>query len=223
MIVKDLTGNLGTATAENGGKLSVWGVFTNAQDLTVHASKLSLGGTWTNTGTITVTSASSLDLGGNWVNNGVINATRENCRAGRMAVLEGAANGYVHFNRKSGAIVALDGADGGSDRTRAFLYDLSMHIVSTPPDYLHESDVPAEILEKEKEIAREKAKKDGKPDQILDKIADGAARKFLNERVFLNQGYFKEPKKKVSDMLAAFNKETGGEAAIKGFARFEIG
>ncbi|MEA3503864.1 MAG: translation elongation factor Ts [Bacteroidota bacterium] len=98
-------------------------------------------------------------------------------------------------------------------------HEVAMQIAAMNPAGLDESDVPAEILEKELEIGREQARKEGKPEQIIEKIAQGKLNKFLKENTLVNQESIREAKTSVKDYL----KKTDKDLAVTKFFRLELG
>ena len=117
---------------------------------------------------------------------------------------------YLHHNKKVGVLVGVDGEV--SDET---LNDLCMHIAFTDPMGIRPEDIPAALVEKEKEFARQEAIDSGKPPEIAEKMVQGKMRKFLAERALLEQDFVRDDKKKVKDVL--------GGLKVKAFARFAVG
>lgn len=117
---------------------------------------------------------------------------------------------YVHFNGKVGVMIGLDGP---IDDT--LLADLCMHVAFANPIGISGNDIPADVIAKEKEIARDKAIQAGKKPEIAEKMVDGAVRKFLEANALLEQPFVKDDKKKVKDLL--------GKTNITAFARFAVG
>jgi len=134
----------------------------------------------------------------------------ENLVLDQVEILSGGSvvGSYVHSNRKIGAIVALD---GGSEEVAR---DVAMHATAMSPICATPDEVPTELIEKEREIAREQLANEGKPEQIIDKIIDGKIRKFCAERALSSQNFVKDPSQTVEKFL--------GEAKIVGFIRAEI-
>ena len=136
----------------------------------------------------------------------------------------GTVEGYIHGNGKVGVLVA---AKCDSDKTceaiRPILKNIAMHIAAMNPAYLNEDAVPAEVIEKEKEIAIEQLKKEGKPENIWDKILPGKIKRFLKDNTLVNQPFVMDDKKRVGEVLNAAAKEAGGTAKIVEFIRFELG
>jgi elongation factor Ts len=117
---------------------------------------------------------------------------------------------YVHHNGKVGVLVGVEGEL--SDET---LNDLCMHIAFADPVGVTTEDVPAEMVEKEKQFASEEAADSGKPPEIVEKIVTGKVQKFLASNALLEQPFVRDDKKKVKDIL--------GDARVTAFARFAVG
>jgi elongation factor Ts len=115
---------------------------------------------------------------------------------------------YVHSNKKVAGICVLS---GGSMEIAS---DIAMQIAAMSPKYLNPEVVPAEVLDKEKEIYREQLKGENKPEQIWDKIIAGKINKFYEENCLVNQVFIKDDTKKISDLL--------GSAIIAEWARFSL-
>jgi len=138
----------------------------------------------------------------------------EKIELGDYALLEGEyVYPYVHYNKKVGAIVAFNKVV-----SEEVAKNIAMHITAMNPIALDEADVPEEIVQKEKEIAIEQARQQGKPDHILERIAEGKLKKFFKERTLLNQPLFNNPDLTIRDYLA---KDGGGASIIK-FKRLSV-
>jgi len=122
----------------------------------------------------------------------------------------GALGGYLHGVR-IGVLVDVGGADEELAR------DLAMHVAASHPLCIDEEDVPAETLEKEKEIFRAQAADSGKSDEIIEKMVAGRIQKFLKENTLLGQPFVKDPDRTVGSLL----EEKG--AQVHYFERFEVG
>jgi elongation factor Ts len=98
-----------------------------------------------------------------------------------------------------------------------------MHIAAAAPDWVSREEVPQDVLEKEKEIYKEQALKSGKPEKILDKIAEGRLAKFYSERCLLEQPFVKDTDKTIKQLLDELMGKTGEKCEIRRFARFQLG
>lgn len=117
---------------------------------------------------------------------------------------------YAHGNRIS-VLVAMEGGDEVVAR------DVAMHIAASNPQFIGADQVPADVLDKEREILIEQAKGEGKPEEIVAKMVEGRVRKFLAEITLEGQAFVKDPDTTVAKLLAANN------AKVTGFVRYEVG
>ena len=148
-------------------------------------------------------------------------------RGKTLSVDNGLIVSYVHTAiapglGKIGVLVALK-SDASQDKLEELGKGIAMHIAATKPEFLTEADVPATKIDSEKEIARELAKKSGKPDNIVEKMVEGRVKKFYEENVLLNQVYIMDSNKKISDLLKDFEKETGKKVEIQEYVFFVLG
>ena len=116
---------------------------------------------------------------------------------------------YSHMGGKIGALVALDAAEAGE-----LARELAMQVAAGNPRYVDPEDVDEAEIEKEKEIGRETLLKEGKPENIIDKILEGKIKKYCDEICLTKQEYIKDDKKKVEQILS--------EAKITGFVNFSL-
>ncbi len=145
-------------------------------------------------------------------------------RADREAK-EGIVASYLHGD-KIGVLVEVNSETdfvARSDDFRAFARDVAMHVAAANPEYLNPEDVPAKILEKEKEIELDKLKKEGKPANILDKIWDGKKDKFFAENCLMKQSFVKNPDLTIEDLLNEVIGKIGEKIEIRRFVRYEVG
>ena len=146
-------------------------------------------------------------------------------RAGR-ATGEGIIATYVHAGDKLGVMVEINCETdfvARTDQFKAFGKDVAMHIAASAPLCVDREQVDAALLEKEREIYREQAVKEGKPEKILDKIVDGRVEKYYSEVVLLEQPFVKDSDKSVGDFLKEIIGALGENIVIKRFARFRLG
>lgn len=136
----------------------------------------------------------------------------ENIGVRRIAVVEaGVVDGYVHSNNRIATLVALDGGNGELAR------DIAMHVTAVNPRVVRAEDMPAEEVEKEKDIIRAQPDMAGKPAEIVEKMMGGRINKFLKENSLLDQPFVKNPEQTVG----ALAKSAGAE--VKNFVRYEVG
>lgn len=109
---------------------------------------------------------------------------------------------YIHPGNRLSTIVGFNQADVDAQVTK----DVAMQVAAMNPVAVNKADVPAEVVEKELEIAKEKFRQEGKPEAMLDKISQGALEKFFKENTLLNQAFIKENKQTVSEFLKSQDK-----------------
>ncbi len=152
----------------------------------------------------------------------------ENMVVKSVVRLGGTVNGYVHFDRKTCAIVQAevgDPAKAKSPEVAALLRDVAMHSVAFVPTPLavDRSGVPANVIAAEKEIFVKRALESGKPQQIVDKIIGGQVDKFIAERALLEQPFVKNPDVTVGKLCEQTAKALGTTIKVVRFERFQIG
>src|SRR3954469_9288504 len=148
-------------------------------------------------------------------------------RAAVLEVSEGAIVSYVHNQvapglGKIGVLVALESA-APADTLQALGKQLAMHVAAAHPLALSAEELPAELIERERGIALEKAKESGKPQNIAEKMVEGGLAKFRKENALLTQLFVRDNKTPVADVVAAAAKDAGAEITIKDFVRFQLG
>lgn len=141
--------------------------------------------------------------------------------------LEEAPNGeivdYVHHGSKLGVLVKVDNVTGEkAELFRPLVKDFAMQVAAMKPGYTYREEVEKTVIEKEIEIYKELARKEGKPEQILDKIATGKLNKYYEENCLFEQAYIKDNAKKISDLISEFNKANSAEAKLVLFKRFHL-
>jgi len=135
----------------------------------------------------------------------------------------GMVSSYIHAGGKIGVMVELSGASPGSPGASALAKDLAMQVAAANPTYVRRKDVPAEVVEHEKSIYRDQAKASGKPDKILDRIAEGKLEKYFADFCLVEQAFIKDPDRKVGQLLAEAGKAAGAEISVRRFVRFQVG
>jgi elongation factor Ts len=139
---------------------------------------------------------------------------------------EGMVGSYIHMNGKIGVLVEVNCESDFVARNEEFkelLKNIAMHIAAARPKYIAPADVPADEMEKEKDIIREQFKDSKKPPQIVEKIVEGKLAKFYEEVCLLEQPFIKDDKTRIKDLLAAFIAKFKENTRVSRFARFEIG
>jgi elongation factor Ts len=146
-------------------------------------------------------------------------------RAGR-ATKEGAVQSYIHMGGKIGVLVEVNCETdfvAKTDDFVEFVKNIAMHIAATNPVAIVPEDVPRELIDKEKEIYRAQAVEMGKPEKMIDKIAEGKLNKFFKENCLMDQAYVRDPNMTVKDYLNDVIAKTGEKITVKRFARYQIG
>ena len=154
----------------------------------------------------------------------------ENQTLRRAAILEvgqGLVASYVHNAvsdglGKIGVLVALESA-APAERLAPLGRQLAMHVAAANPLALDDSGIDAALLERERDIAREKASTSGKPPKIIEKMIEGGVRKFASENALMSQVFVIDGKSKIADVVAKAAKDAGEAIALKGFVRFQLG
>lgn len=133
---------------------------------------------------------------------------------------------YIHFGGRIGVLVELASDAEGVATAPAFrelAHDIAMHSAAANPKYLVRDEIPAEVIDKEKEIYEQLAKNEGKPEKAIPKIVEGRVNKFYAEACLLEQAFVKDPDKTIKTLIADKAKELGGKIELKRFARLELG
>ncbi len=146
-------------------------------------------------------------------------------RAGRQAS-EGQIMSYIHAGGKLGVMVEVNCETDFTGKTpefSAFAKDLAMHIAASNPLCVSEEDLPAEVVERERQIYRAQALDQGKPEKIVDKIVEGKLKKFVKENCLLCQPFVKDPDKTIEDLLNEMRASTGENVQVRRFVRYQLG
>src|ERR687891_197342 len=150
-------------------------------------------------------------------------------REGRIAA-EGIVGSYIHMGGKVGVLVELNCETdfvARGDEFQQLVKDIAMHIAAAEPRYVSREEVPENVIEKEREIARAQAKNDpknaNKPEQVIDKIVEGRINKYYEETVLLDQPFVKDPAKTVAELVTEKIAKTGEKITIRRFTRYKMG
>ncbi|MBI1962607.1 MAG: translation elongation factor Ts [Candidatus Rokubacteria bacterium] len=141
---------------------------------------------------------------------------------------EGAVGAYIHPGAKLGVLVEVDCETDFVAKTEAFrelVRDLGMQVAAASPAWVSREDIPAAVVEKEREIYRDQLADQKKPPQVVDKIIEGKLEKFYSEQCLLEQPFIKDAsgKTRVKDLVDGVNAKTGERVVVKRFARFQVG
>jgi elongation factor Ts len=146
-------------------------------------------------------------------------------KAGRETA-EGLVVSYIHPGNKIGVLLEVNCETDFVARTeqfQEFAKNLAMQVAAAAPLAVDREGIPAELVEKERELYRTQALEEGKPENVLEKIVDGRIEKFYAESVLLDQVYIKDNEKKVGDLLKETIAALGENIRIARFSRFQLG
>lgn len=155
--------------------------------------------------------------------------TKAEQKASRVAA-EGAVGSYIHMGGKVGVLVEINCETDFVARGAEFqqlVKDVAMHIAASEPRYATREEVPADVLDKEREILRDQLKNDpkhaNKPAAVAEKIVEGRVNKFYEENVLLDQPFVKDPAKTIADLVKEKIASTGEKISIRRFSRYKMG
>jgi len=146
-------------------------------------------------------------------------------KSGRITS-EGLVSSYIHAGGKIGVLVEVNCETdfvARTDEFQAFVKDICMQIAATNPQGVSREDIPAEVVEREKQIYRTQALESGKPEKIVDRIVSGKLEKFYQENCLLEQPFVKDTDKTVEDLVKEMIAKTGENIGIRRFVRFVMG
>ena len=146
-------------------------------------------------------------------------------KADRIAA-EGLVYSYIHMGGKIGVLVEVNCETDFVSRSENFVTlckDIALHIAAAKPLYINREEVPADVLNHEKEILRAQALNEGKPEAIVDKMIDGRVKKFYEEVCLLDQLFVKDPSKTINDIVNEAILTIGEKISIRRFTRYEMG
>jgi elongation factor Ts len=137
-------------------------------------------------------------------------------RFGFLSVLNGIVGDYIHFGSKLGVLVSISAKElSEKDELKLLAKEIAMQIAAMKPGWISRNEVPKEITDKELEIYKDLARKEGKPENILDKIAQGRLNKFYEENCLLEQIYIKDNNKKIQTLIDEYNKKYKSEIKVE--------
>jgi len=146
-------------------------------------------------------------------------------KAGR-ATKQGLIGTYIHAGGQLGVMVEVNCESDFVARTDDFkelVHDVAMHIAAADPRFLRREEVPQDLIEKEKEIARDRARNEGKPEKVLDRIVEGRISKFYEEVCLLDQPFVKEATVTIDQLVKQKVAKLGENIGIARFVRFKVG
>jgi len=133
---------------------------------------------------------------------------------------------YSHGDGRVGVMVEVNCETdfvARSEEFRKFAHEIALQVAAAAPTYIKEEDIPAEVLEHETEIAKGRAREEGKPDAVLEKIAQGRLEKFKDEIVLMRQAYIRDDQVTIGKLLLEKIAATGENIIIRRLARWELG
>jgi len=156
----------------------------------------------------------------------VMGKVGEKIEISRLAI-ENAPNGvivdYVHLGSKLGVLIKFDNLTKDKNAFSEIGKDIAMQVAAMKPICVYREEIPKDIIDKEIDIYKELARKEGKPEQILEKISQGRLNKFYQENCLVEQAFIKDNTKTVGDLLKEFNSLHGSQIKISLFRRFHLG
>jgi elongation factor Ts len=146
-------------------------------------------------------------------------------KAGRVAS-EGVVVSYIHGKGRIGVLVEVNCETdfvGNTEEFRKLAYDIAMQVAASNPDYLSREEVPADVIDREKEVLKAQALEEGKPEKIIEKMVEGRIEKFYKEHCLLEQAYIKDPDKTVQQLIHESVAKIGENISVRRFTRYEVG
>jgi len=139
---------------------------------------------------------------------------------------QGAVGAYTHAGGKIAVLVEVNCESDFVARTEVFqtlCHDLAMHVAALDPRYVRREDVPPDVVERERAIYMEQARTSGKPENLLDRIAEGKLEKFLSESCLYEQHFIKDEQITIRDLIQQIIAKVGENIGVRRFARFKVG
>jgi len=139
---------------------------------------------------------------------------------------DGRVDAYIHHGAKLGVLIEVNCETdfvASTDEFKELVHNLALQVAATNPIAVKREDIPSEIIEREKRIYEEQARKEGKPEKVIEKIVQGRLEKFYQEACLLEQPYIKDPNITVGDLIKQYIAKLGENIVVKRFARFKIG
>ena len=146
-------------------------------------------------------------------------------KAGRIAA-EGVVESYIHGNGRIGVLVEVNietDFAAQSEGFRTFVKDIAMQIAASKPEYVDRDEIPASVIEKEKEIIRAQSQKEGKPENVIEKMLAGRLEKYYKESCLMEQPWIRDPSMTIRQLTTDRIAKIGENINIRRFVRFERG
>lgn len=139
---------------------------------------------------------------------------------------EGVIGSYIHTGNQIGVLVELNCETtfvAKTDEFQALARDLAMHISWSRPAYLQREDIPEDVLAKEREVHKQWAIKEGKPENIIDRIIEGRMKEFYSQSCLLEQPFIKNEEQTIQDLINGVIAKLGEKIAVARFVRLQVG
>jgi elongation factor Ts len=146
-------------------------------------------------------------------------------KAGRIAA-EGIVDAYIHGNGRIGVLVEVNietDFAAANEEFKQLVKDIAMQIAAARPEYVSREDVPAEVIEKEKNILKAQAMNEGKPEKVIEKMVEGRLEKYYKDVCLLEQPWIRDPDKTIGQLVAEKIATIGENIKVRRFVRFERG
>lgn len=154
----------------------------------------------------------------------------ENINISRFVIYQANGNGmvgqYIHHGAQIGVLLEVtthSPATAGKPEFQTLVHDVAMQVAAVPAQYVGKDNVPEDVLEKEREIQRDRARGEGKPEKMLEKIAEGRMSKFYEEVCLLEQPFIRENSISVGELIKTAGSKLGDEIAVSRFVRYKVG
>ena len=151
---------------------------------------------------------------------GIASASKKASRSAK----DGLIASYIHLQGRVGVLIEVNCETdfvAKNENFREFVKNLTLHIAAAHPSYVSREQVPAELIEREREIYRAQVK--GKPDNVVERIVDGKLDKFYSSICLVDQAFIKNPDQTIKDLVASKIAELGENIVIRRFARYAVG
>ena len=146
-------------------------------------------------------------------------------KAGRIAA-EGIVDSYIHEGGRIGVLIEVNIETDFAAKNKDFkelVYELAMQVAAMNPQYVTRDEVPEEVVEREREIARAQAIKSGKPEHIVERIVNGRLEKFYEEACLMEQSYIRDDNKTCEQLVKELIGKIGENIKVRRFVRYEMG
>jgi elongation factor Ts len=154
----------------------------------------------------------------------------ENINISRFTIYEvpehGVVGNYIHTGSQIGVLLEMATANGnasGKDEFKTLVRDIAMQVAAAHPQFVTREQVPAALVEKERDIQRERARGEGKPEKMVDKIAEGRMSKFYEEVCLMEQPFIRENTVSIAELIKTVGTKIGDAISVNRFERFKVG